>query len=92
MEGSQQLSEFVQRLSSDDALKRKVFFAEAAAASQLETIVQAAKELGYDISGSLGRPAADLIPTDAEFDSSCGPIDATCCYLVTSVWPIAEPE
>ncbi len=87
---SSQLLQFIEKVKSDEALGRKVFYAEAAAATAAETIANIAAEAGYDITGSRGLPEGYApTPTEGEFAEdgcwlTCGWVGETCCWVFTS--------
>lgn len=84
------LEQFLAKVRSDEALRHKVFFAEAGAASALETLKKIAADAGFDISAAPPSAGAAPTPTPAELESSCGVIVATCCLTFTSTYIVEE--
>ena len=90
MEGSQ-VSDFVQRLKTDEVFRQRIIDAEKAAARDVDLIQQIAAEEGYDISGEIGRPSnLQLTPTDQEMENLICLL--TCCWVETSVWTTEGPS
>jgi predicted ribosomally synthesized peptide with nif11-like leader len=90
MEGSQ-ISQFIERIKSDEAFRQRIIDAEQAAARDVESISQIAAEAGYDISGEIGRPATmQPTPTDQEMENATCVL--TCCWVETSVWDTEGPS
>jgi hypothetical protein len=100
-----QLSLFIEKLKTDEALRQKVSAAENEAASKilrlqqegdaimesnLESIKRIAREAGYDFTMDMSRPMKAVTPTEQELESSSCWL-FTCCLLGTSVSPDPFP-
>jgi Nif11 domain len=82
----QAIVQFIERVQSDDELRKKVEEAEKAASENMrrdaDVITKLAADEGFDISGWTKRPDRPLYtPSDAERSDSC---TWTCCLAFTS--------
>ncbi|WP_161600511.1 hypothetical protein [Mycolicibacterium hodleri] len=84
------LEQFIAKVRADEALRHKVFFAEAEAANALEALKRIAADEGFDLDASTPSAGAAPTPTSAELESSCGIVSATCCYTFTSTYIVEE--
>jgi len=97
-----QLSQFIEKIKTDEALRQKVLYAEKEAASKimklkeesdaimesnLEAVKRIAQEAGFDLTMDMSRPMKAVTPTEQELESSDCYL-FTCCLLGTSVSPI----
>jgi hypothetical protein len=103
---SSQFASFIERIKTDDALRRKVAYAEESAArdtlrlkqdldqvsaANLEAINKIAEEAGYDLQMDIRRPEkAQITPTEQEVDNLRCIL--TCCWIETSVWDTEGPS
>jgi len=91
------LSEFVEKLRTDEALRRRVFAMEEASAKKIfkqiadvnkeqdDELLTLAKEVGIDLSGELKRPGASGgTPAGSDFEEDTCTL--TCCLAATSTW------
>lgn len=86
-----ELSLFIERIKTDDALRQKIVYAEKAAARGMDSIQQIAAEAGYNITGAISRPAkSQLTPTAREMENTA--CFLTCCWVETSVWDTEGPS
>lgn len=79
------LAAFIDRVRTDEDLRRRVDEAERAVAGDIrqhsDTITRIAADAGYDISGWNSRPAAQYTREELEAGDSC---TLTCCVGLTS--------
>jgi uncharacterized protein (UPF0335 family) len=95
-----QLVQFINKIQSDEALRRKVEAAERSAEgaaakvmreivalrhANLDPIKKIAMEAGFDIDKDIGRPEIDLKPHDHEKEDLGNCCHLTCCWVETSV-------
>ena len=96
-----QLSQFVDKLRTDEALRQKLAAAEKEVQGKvvrllqendgirranMEAVNRIAREAGFDLTMDMGRPDKGVTPTAAEAESSSCWL-FTCCLVGTSVSP-----
>jgi hypothetical protein len=86
------LAQFINKVKTDENLRKKIIEAEKRAATKLiesrkanlDAIGQIARDEGFDIQRELVRPQPVLFPQERELEAACGVIKDTCCYVFTS--------